>query len=242
MICRNCGAGLEADRIDASLGVITCSHCGSLHNIPDSSFNNRSGDVGAAGATKHERAESTKPQNIDITLPSRFKVQRNENSMEVTWGVGRLFHGLVLTIMAAGVMHAALTSEVPLLFVLSAGLVYYAAVRVFNKHRIRVDAGRLQVTQGPLPWLGVRKLDSKDVKQLFATERETRIESGNRGNSGNRKNRVRKYYRLSANTHTNGRVTILNGLDDPLQALWLEQEIERVLGIRDEQVSGEYRP
>lgn len=242
MICRNCGAGLEADRIDASLRVITCSHCGSLHNIPNGGFDHHSGDISAAETTKPERAESTKPRNIEIALPSRFKVQRTENSMEVTWSAGRLFHGVVLTIMAAGVMRAALTSEVPLLLILSAGLLYYAAVRVFNKHRIRVDAGRLQVTQGPLPWPGVRKLDSKDVKQLFAIERETRIESGNQNNSGNRKNRVRKYYRLSANTHTNGRVTILNGLNDPLQALWLEQEIERVLGIRDEQVSGEYRP
>lgn len=238
MICRNCGAGLEADRIDASLRVVTCSHCGSLHNIPTSRLDHQSTDVTAGQRKKPEHA---KPENIEVTLPSRFKVQRTESSMEVTWAVGRLFHGVVLVIIAVGVIHAALTSEVPFLLILSAGLFYYAAVRIFNKHRIRVDSGRLQVTQGPLPWLGVRNLDAKDVKQLFATERQTRVDSGSGGSGNNRQPRVRKYYRLSANTHSNGSVTILSGISDPLQVLWLEQEIERVLDIQDEQVSGEYR-
>lgn len=234
MICRNCGAGLEADNIDSSLGVVTCAHCGGLHSIPGAKLDTRA-DYSTAGQDKDSvRAKRTKPENINITLPSRFKVQRSDSSMEVTWAAGRVFHGIVLTIMAVGVIHAALSSGTPLLLLLSAALFYYALVRVFNKHCIRVDSARLQVTQGPLPWPGARKLDSRDVKQLFATEHKTKVENSDK------RTRIRKYYRLSANTHGDGRVTILNGLGDPLQVLWLEQEIERLLGISDKQVTGEY--
>lgn len=171
-------------------------------------------------------------------LPSRFKVQKSEGSMEVTWPVGRRIHGLVLLVIGAAWGYAALNSGVLPLLIASVGLFYFAAVRAFNIHRIRVDGARLQVTQGPLPWPGTRKLNASDVEQLYATEHKSRVETGNK--SHNTRNRVTKHYRLSANMRGSGRVTILSGLNDPHQALWLEQEIERLLGIGDERVAGEY--
>lgn len=229
MTCRNCGAGLEADRIDTSLGVVTCSHCGSLHDIPGDSVERPSGPIA--------RAPVTKPERLEVALPSRFKLRRSTSSMEVTWLVGGRFHGLVLSVIAAAFAYAALNSGVLPLLIASAGLFYFAAVRGFNTHRIRVDGSSLQVTQGPLPWPGTRKLNASDVEQLYATEHESRVETGDKGH---RNVRVRKYYRLSANMRGSGRVTILSGLNDPHQALWLEQEIERLLGIGDKRVAGEY--
>lgn len=230
MICRNCGAGLEADRIDASLGVVSCSHCGSLHDIPNNNPNDTSSNEPTAPAAK--------PKRLKVALPDRFKIQRGANSLEIIWAVGGLFHGFVLSIMAAGVAYMALTSGMLFLLIGSVGLLYLAAVRTLNTHRIRVDKASLQVMQGPLPWPGSRKLNSSDIQQLYATEHEVRTEAGD-GND--RKVRVRKHYRLSANTHKNGRITVLSGLNDPLQALWLEQEIEGLLGIVDKPVDGEHR-
>ena len=232
MICRNCGAGLEADRIDTSLGVVTCSHCGSLHDIPG----DRPDQPSSAQVTEAAPPKA-KPKRLEVALPSRFKVHRSAGGMQVIWSVGGIFHGVVLSIIAAGFAHAGMTSGLWFLLIPSAGLFYFAAVRTFNKHRIRVDGARLQVTQGPLPWPCAQRLDASDVKQLYATEHESRIETGDRGN---RRTRVRKHYRLSANTHGKGRVTILSGLSDPHQALWLEQEIERLLGIADTHVTGEH--
>lgn len=217
--------------IDASLRVVTCSHCGSLHDMP--------GGVGElpAGASASAGASATKTERSEVALPRRFKLQRSAASLEVIWPVGGLFHGLVLLIMAFAFAYAALTSGALPLLIASAGILYFGAVRAFNKHRVRADAASLQVMQGPLPWPGNRKLVASDIEQLYATERTSRSEAGGRGN---RTMQVRKYYLLSANLRSRGRVTILSGLSDPHQALWLEQEIERLLGIDDKRVAGDY--
>lgn len=230
MTCRNCGAGLEAGRIDASLGVVTCSHCGSLHDIPG----DKAEQPPSASAAS---APAPKPERLKPGLPSRFNVRQSASGMEVTWPAGRLVQAVALSVIGVAFAYVALDSGAfPMLFV-SAGLLYYAAVRGLNKHRIRADSARVQVTQGPLPWLGARKLNASDIEQLYATEHESRTET-DRGSS--RTTQVRKFYRLSATMRGSSRVTILSGLSDPHQALWLEQEIERVLGISDKRVAGEH--
>lgn len=170
-------------------------------------------------------------------MPNRFKVFRGEGSMQVSWLVGGLFQGLVLCIIGGGFVYAAVTSGMLFLLIACIGLFYFAAVRAFNKHQIRVDGARLQVTQGPLPWPGTRKLDASDISQLYSTEHESRVESGKDGKG---RVQIRKHYSLSANTRSGGQVKLLSGLGDPRQALWLEQEIENLLGIVNTQVAGEH--
>jgi len=99
MICRNCGAGLEADRIDTSLGMVTCSHCGGLHDIPR---------AGIGTDTTPESTSGTpipRKQRSEVALPSRFKVRKGSGSMEVSWATGGLFPGLVLFLMASATVH-----------------------------------------------------------------------------------------------------------------------------------------
>ena len=48
-------------------------------------------------------------------------------------------------------------------------------------------------------------------------------------------------YELQAVTTMHSALVLLKGLDSLGQGLWLEQEIERRLGIRNEPVAGEYR-
>ena len=235
MICRNCGAGLEADRIDTSLGVVTCSHCGSLHDIPGDSGAVASGDI----ASSEPKPRAVKPVRKEVDLPRRFKVRRTPGSMEITWSAGGPVHGLALCIIAGGIGYMALTTGILPFLIASAVFFYFAAVRTINTHRIRVDKARLRVTQGPLPWPGKRKLDTSDITQLYATEHETRSDHSR---NDSQQNKVRKHYRLSANRRSGGHIKILSGLNDPLQALWLEQEIERLLGITDQPVAGEHTP
>lgn len=219
--------------IDTSLSVVTCSHCGSLHGIPGESLGERS-------VKEINTLEPTaKPKQHQATLPSRFRVKRASGSMEITWPVGGIFPGFVLLLIAAGFAYAAMTSGMLYLLIACVGVFYFAIVQAFNTHRIRADRARLHITQGPLPWLGKRKLDAADIVQLFTTEHKSKVENSEGGNSNVK---IRKYYRLSANTRSRGRITVLGGLGDPNQALWLEQEIESLLGIKDKQVTGEHAP
>lgn len=230
MSCRNCGAGLEADGIDASLRVATCGHCGSLHELPRDTLSNQPSGPSSSSPQK-------KTERLEVSMPKRFTVQRGTGSMEVSWKVGGIFHGAVLLVIAGGFANAALTSGLLFLLVGSVGLFYFAIVRTFNKHRIRVDATGLQIAQVPLPWPGARKLSAAQIEQLYATEYQTRSQSEGHGN---RSVRSSKYYRLSATKREGGKITLLSGLSDPHQALWLEQELERLLGISDKAVPGSH--
>ena len=222
---------MGADAISTSLGVITCDHCGSLHQIPTD------GVVGSGPTDSEGSSPARKPERLEIGLPSRFKVRNGVGGFEVSWSAGGAIPGFALAIIATGFAYVALTSDMWFLLIASAGLFYFAATRAFNKHRVRVDGARLEVTQGPLPWPGARKLNASDIEQLYATEHEARTETDEGGKPAAK---ISKYYRLLAKTRTSGNVAILSGLRDPLQALWLEQEIERVLGIDDKQVAGEH--
>lgn len=230
MICRNCGAGLVADKIDTSLGIITCSHCGSMHELSE---NLRKPYSEAESAD----ASSPKQERQEVALPKQFKAHRTASGMEITWPVGGIAQGLILLIIAAGFTYVALTQGMYFLIIAVVGLLYFAAVRTFNEHRIRTDSTSLQVKQGPLPWPGGVKLNVSDIEQLFSIEYETQHEIGN---DSERRVEIQKYYQLTARTRTDQRVKLLRGLSDPLQALWLEQEIERSLGIRNKHVAGEH--
>lgn len=233
LTCRSCGAGLEAGRIDAGLGVVTCSHCGSLHELPEA----MTSEVGAEQPRdlNADKKRRKKRLRAEVALPERFDVKRGQGSLEVSWPAGRAFHGVVLFVIACGFVYVAVSSGNLFLLPVAVGIVYFGFSRVVNRHRVRVDTARVEVSQGPLPWPGAKKLDASAVEQLFVSEHEARVE---KGSDGDRRVEVRRYYRLSAATRDSKRVVLLGGLGEPLQALWLEQEIEGMLGIGDVAVAG----
>lgn len=227
--CRSCGAGLEAGRIDSDLGVVTCSHCGSLHELPQSMGGKADSATGSGNASGRSRAE--------VGLPERFDVKRGASSLEVSWPVGQAIQGVVLLVIAGAFLYVAVTSGHLILLPVVLAIIYFAAVRAFNRNRVRVDAARVDVSQGPLPWPGAQKLDASSIEQLFVSEHESRVETGS---DGDRRVEIRRHYRLSAATTDKRRVVLLSDPGGALQGLWLEQEIERVLGIGDKAVAGSH--
>lgn len=232
MTCRNCGAGLEAGQIDASLGVATCSHCGSLHSVPSAAaVHEPNTGVGATGSPVQ------KPKIDAVSLPSKYSIRQSPDSLELKWSAGGLKFGLAIAIIGTAFGYVAIMSGQLFLLLACAGLYYFAAVRGLNTHRLRVDAARVEITQGPLPWPGKKILNGSDVTQLYASEHTTQH---NNNDNQNRPARIVKHYRLTAQTRSNGPVKLVSGFRNPNQALWLEQEIENVLGLADRSVAGEH--
>jgi hypothetical protein len=119
----------------------------------------------------------------------------------------------------------------PLLHVgAGAYLTWQALCGLINRTRIEVHLRELRIKHGPLPWPGNRRLPVSSLKQLFSEERVSR--------SGNRNSTTRRYH-LNAVLRDGRKVTLLDNLDEADQALYLEQEIERRLGIVDAPVAGE---
>jgi hypothetical protein len=110
------------------------------------------------------------------------------------------------------------------------GISYFTACRFLNRTVVDVSPREIRVTVGPLPWPGNRTVSPMQVAQVF---REEIVRQTKNGRSIT--------YNVSAALKDQSKVKLLSGLDSPDQALFLEQEIERHLGIRDQPVAGEMR-
>ena len=226
LACRSCGASLDAERLDRRLSVITCAHCGTLHELA------RPAPGGGPGARS-----AGPPERPAAALPERFEVARPDGGLLVTWPKGRKSGAIALAAFAA--IWAVLTTIGGAWFLtpVSLGLLYLAAVRGLNRVELAVDAETIRVRQGPIPAGGAKRVPRGDVEQLWVSEHVSRSRAG-----GDRNDRVRerRSYRVTASLRGERSVRLVGGLGAPGQALWLEQEIERALGLRDRAVPGEY--
>ncbi len=105
-------------------------------------------------------------------------------------------------------------------------ITYSTLCGLVNRTRMTVENGVLTIAHGPLPWRGNRAVSIGNLRQLFC---EQIVES-----------KGRRSYRLSALLKTGEKVALLSGLQEPDSALYLEELLEKRLGIADEPVAGEY--
>ena len=230
LVCRSCGASLDAERLDRRLSVITCAHCGTLHELP------RPTPAPAAGDGPGTRPAGP-PERPAAALPERFEVGRPDGGLLVTWPKGRKSGAIALAAFAAIWGGVTVAGGAWFLAPLSLVFLYVAAVRAFNRTSLSVDAESIRVRQGPIPAGGAKRVARADVEQLWVSEHVSRVREG-----GDRNARVRerRSYRVTASLRGERSVRLVGGLGAPGQALWLEQEIERTLGLRDRAVAGEY--
>lgn len=117
------------------------------------------------------------------------------------------------------------------LFVLSVAPVAFilvAFVQFVNKTEIFVSKEVLIVRHYPIPWFGSFKISSENIKQLYAKEK---IKS-----SGDN---IITEYATHLISHDNKEIVLVKSLKDRKHALFIEQEIEKYLNIKDKKVRGE---
>jgi hypothetical protein len=109
------------------------------------------------------------------------------------------------------------------------GLTYYTIAGFVNRTVINVNRQWLSVTHGPIPWYGNKRIDIPQVIQLFAEE--VRSQNNRSGMSFS--------YQLNTLLRDNSKLKLLAGLPSPDIALFVEQNIEDYLNIKDQPVIGE---
>ena len=222
MNCKHCGAPLL---VVEGQKVLHCDYCGS-NELQD--------------ASRLEAGFLQGWQRLQIPMPKGFSVEKRNHELKITrdwfnWGVIAItffcvvwdgflvfWYGIAIShhvwIMAAfGSLHAA------------AGLAitYSALTGWLNETVIKVNTSRLEVTSGPLPVPGNKQLQASYIKQLYSRQKISR-------------NKQTTFsYEVHAITVDQKDETVLAGLTDSAQALYIEQEIERALGIKDQPVRGE---
>ncbi len=107
-------------------------------------------------------------------------------------------------------------------------LTYRALAGWLNRTYVRVGYGTVSVKTVPLPFFHNRSLAAAEIKQLYSKKRI-------RTNKG----RKSETFEVRAVTQQGKNVKLVGGLDSSEQALFLEEAIEKNLGIKDAPVKRE---
>jgi hypothetical protein len=108
------------------------------------------------------------------------------------------------------------------------GLTYFTLAGFLNTTTITVINGLLQIRHAPMPVPGNRQIKADSLRQLYTNRI---VHHGKNGTSIS--------YELRAQTNDGRDEKVLGNLDSENQSLFIEQEIEEFLGIKDRAVLGE---
>jgi hypothetical protein len=222
--CPYCNTEIPAADVSLERMVAKCAACSAVFGFED------------------QLAAAPSPRRMEQPLPKGLVVDRQGYELMITrrWLSAKFFFLVFFCLFWDGFLcvwySIALSQRVWImaLFALGhtavgLGLTYYTLAGFLNRTLIRVSPSQLDVSHGPLPWWGSRHLDSGGIAQVFCKERITRGKT------------TTITYEVLAATHAGVQEKLVNGLDNSDQALYLEQEIERFLNIKDAPVVGELR-
>lgn len=227
--CSGCAAAIESKDIDLARSLAKCSFCNAIMDL-----GRREGPAPGGRFPDVERPE--------VRLPERFRTGKDADGSFIAWRWFRAHH-LVLLVFALGwngfliffFSMAAKGNAPPAFFLfplihvaVGVGIGYAALTGFVNSTTVRVGKGVLRIRHGPLPWFGNRELRGAEVDQLYCASKTTR----NEGSSTTT-------YELRAVMKTGKMLTLLRGLTEVEQALFVEQRVERGLGIKDQPEAGE---
>lgn len=238
--CKSCGAAMSSTGFDRRLGVVSCDHCGAIFDLTRRADRAQfTGELGAIEGTPP-------PDRAPVALPDRFRIQRlGVNSMVVSW---RWFRPTAIFMICfaigwdsflffwyAGALTQDDISWLMVLFPLGhvaagVGVTYAAIANLLNRTRVICNKTELKVRHFPMPWFPRPTIPVQDLEQLYVTR-----------TAKHGKNGTTVTFNLLAVTRNHSGQTLLEGLDSLEQALWLEQEFEGLLDIRDRPVAGEYQ-
>jgi hypothetical protein len=224
--CPNCNAEIPPENININGLIAKCVVCGKVFNFADQ----------VETPVSFARAEYTdvhRPDSIEVeNLGHQLIIKRRWFTPEiVVLAIFALFwNGTIVFVM--GTAFAMGAGFISLFGSLHAAVGIYLAYTVLagflNTTVITADMQTLAIRHGPIPWPGNREVASSSIKQLYCREHMKR-----------RKRGYSYTYSIQALLNDTSLQALVKGLQSPEQALYVEQEIERHLGIKDEPVRGE---
>jgi hypothetical protein len=225
--CPTCGARAARELRTADRVLRRCLRCSSIH---DGGPMVRRVVPMPSNLTVHEDAAAS-PGYREAAAPRGLVIVRRWYNLGAWFLL--VFAAIWLGILSRWYLNgpATLTTYLFPLAHLAAGLgILYVAIAGFtNRTTIAVRGEQLSVRHGPLPWWGNKDVAVGDLAQLYTEEQVTESKGG-----------PTRTYHLGAVLRDGGRVRLVANLEQPEQALWLEQRLEEHLGIADVPVLGEY--
>jgi len=236
--CKGCGQEIPADDVNIATGLAKCRGCNAVFEF-------------SAQVEKQGRAERE-----PVPMPKNLVVAEGPGSLTVVrkWKAGSLgffflafalFWNLIVsvfvvaTLFGPGATWEGTDQKVSPSFMwlfltpfilVGFGMGYAALALLFNRTRVSIEGDQVEVIHRPFRWFGNRRLDAREINQLFCTEYVAY------------KSNDQPQYRMCVNAilQDGAKLELIKGLEDAGQAFYLEDLIERHLRIPDRPVSGEH--
>ncbi|MCC6573449.1 MAG: hypothetical protein IT462_06625 [Planctomycetes bacterium] len=226
--CKRCGAALTVKDIRPDQNLAVCSYCGAVMRF----------------ASPQAGVQTARPA---VPMPEKFKFERGAGGISWTWRwFSPVFLFLVFFCIAwdsfllfwygVGIVGAGqMGAGAIIMFVFPVAhvavgvfLTYYTICGFVNSTTVSVSSREISVKHAPLPWKGQMTVTCGDIKQLFSEMKTHQSKNGQTFS-----------YNVNFVTRDGRKKTLLSGLQEADQALYVEQQIEQYLGIKDSPVAGE---
>lgn len=230
LYCQTCGRPVPAEDINIKLAIAKCGGCNAVF-----SFLEKLGGPSAVKPTVQ------RPQRFEVENWGPELIIRRSWYSHGLWALVAFctfwdgFLAVWYTIAVRGLVSGSMGGEVWIMLLLPVlhlgvgiGLTYFVISSFFNRTTIRVTPFELTVRSGPLPWPGNCQVLTAELKQLYCTE-----------NRCSQKDDRSFRYDVMALKRDNTPIKLVGGLAELDHALFIEQQVERHLKIRDERVAGE---
>lgn len=229
IFCPVCAREIRAEDIDLAGSLAKCVSCNNVFSCE--------AQLPAVSSEGLKKSSVEKPKNFTLEWPGNGLVIVRKwfswlttvplaifclvwNGFMVMWfSIAFLQKQYMMAVF--GTLHGAV----------GVGLIYAVLANILNKTSIRISYDSLVVTIGPLPSFGQKNIARRDVRQLFV--REVVHPS---------KNGTSLSYSVEVITVVGKTICLVSGLPKREEAQFVEQEVEKYLGITDERVRGEALP
>lgn len=222
--CKHCGAKIPSADIDINQLMPKCPKCNAVFSIAQL----------VDGKSAHS------PERLETPMSRGLAVESGMGNLKITrtWLTPSIFgltcfclfwNGLLAVWYWVTLTHRwwGMTIFVTIHALIGLAVAYIVLSNYINKTFIEVDSRGVEIHHGPLPPFGRKRLESTEIKQLYTKEGLSDRRSGT------------TIYEVRAVTYGDRDEIVVFGLPDPSQALYIEQEIERALGIKDRPVPEE---
>ncbi len=219
--CRKCEAAIIAENVDVERLIARCHKCHTLFSFADNL----------------EKPLGKRAKNQLRFMPDGIDIMLIEEGVRLTvpW-----YHSQVLTMtyFAVGwlafVLFSSMTSLPGVIHffyaLVSLWLLYSVLAGFLNKTLIEVNDQFLTVSHGPLPYPG-RRFRQNQIRQVYCKEKIAYS-----------KGWPTLSYDLRVILQSDKHVALVTGVEESDYVLYLEQEIERHLKIKNRPIRGQLRP
>ncbi len=232
--CPVCHSYVPTESVDLATGMTRCPNCQSLLRLQV--------------REERETPEEAAPKQEIYAIPKGIEMLRlpSELSLDMQWrhsvsfSKPQMFVAISYFSILVTFLYIALTTRsfhvigiIGLFAVIGAALLMWLLASLFNTTYITVDSEFVCIEHRPFKLLYREyKIPIKDIEQLYVKEYVT----------GRVNSEVYTAHAIMMKVKGQNRdVRLLRGINKPLQAQFIEQEIERFAEIEDKPVKGEFR-